>query len=96
MDFIDKQRQEEHARQLFQERGTCLQQSINELMKSKDFRRFVKELITVQSIEDARCFDNALAMAYNNGRRSVMVELKGFFTEQQWQKLMEFNLHERD
>lgn len=96
MDYMQKQEQELLAKQKLQERSTELEICINSLMRLKEFRRFLKEITLLQSIDDARCFDNALAMAYNNGRRSILVEIKGLLTEKQWLDIMEFDLHERN
>lgn len=95
MDPFEKELTKEKEQRKVQERANRLEHGIKELMQNDLFLRFVKELSVLQSIDDARCFDNALAMSYNNGRRSIMVEIKGLFTNEQWSKIMEFDLNVR-
>lgn len=64
------------------------------LMKNYDFLRFMGELSLLQPIDDCRNFENAYSLAYINGRRSLMVEIKNLFDRQQWFYIGEFDLNE--
>lgn len=68
--------------------------SIERLMTNEDFRRFMGELMLVQSLEDCAPTQNGHMLAYMTGRRSVMAQIKiSFFTHSQWFQLEEFDLN---
>lgn len=95
MDFFEREHAKEKELKILEERAKRLNFSIKELINDGNFKRFIKELSFLQSIEEARYFDNPLAMSFNNGRRSIMVEIKALFTPEQWSKIMEYKLDVR-
>ena len=77
-----------------QKRKRELTAAIDRLMKDYDFLRVMHELTLLQPIDDCRNFENAYSLAYINGRRSLMVEIKNLFDRQQWFYIGEFDLNE--
>ena len=77
-----------------QKRKRELTAAIDRLMKDYDFLRVMHELTLLQPIDDCRNFENAYSLAYINGRRSLMGEIKNLFDRQQWFYIGEFDLNE--
>lgn len=77
-----------------QKRKRELTAAIDRLMKDYDFLRVMHELTLLQPVDDCRNFENPYTLAYANGRRSLMVEIKNLFDRQQWFYIGEFDLNE--
>lgn len=90
LDFEDQQAREAKANL----RSQKLQGAIERLMTNEDFRRFMAELICMQSLEDCAPTQNGHLLAYMTGRRSLMAQIKiSFFTPYQWFQLGEFDVN---
>ncbi len=64
------------------------------LIANSDFRRFICEVLTIQPLDDACFSDNPTVMAYNTGRRSVVLDIKNMFKSSEWHHIESFDVNE--
>ena len=68
--------------------------AIERLCANEDFQRFVSELLIMQPLDDAGFSDNPTVMAYNNGRRSVMIDIKRLIPLEAWHFIESYNVND--
>lgn len=71
-----------------------LKAAISRLAPNDDFKLFMNELLYIQPIDIQGYSDNATVMAYNNGRRSLMVDIKKMFDLNQWHLIESYNVND--